>query len=501
MMEPMSMFPGINPQSPPPPQPPGPGGPPPDPGSRRGAKVAWVLIALLMSTLVISNQVFGPEAPKPPVREAGQVLPPESGDPFTLSTKLTVALKEAMGMTQREAEEGMRSLESAARTAGGTATEQVRLAIAAAELVGPEAGVERLGRIAAPTGGLLEQDIAALRRAYENEGRVTDAAELQGLVERHGWFGRLAGTHGLAKSDPAREAIFAFLPRLIAAGLLVALVLTVAVVGGIAASITMMVRLSAGEVRPAFVPPAPGGSAYLETFPFFVLGYLCLHFGFDLYVTLKGSVGPGVPVVQLAMQWVLVLFPLYAVVFRGVPFQQWRKDVGLHRGAGFWREVWSGVWGYFAGLPLLAMAIGITFAVILLKGVVERLLNPHGEPEMPYNPIAELINSGSPGVLVMLFVLATVWAPLVEETVMRGCLFRHLRSRLPLVAAAVVSALFFGFMHGYNVLLLLPVITIGFTFALMREWRGSLIAPITAHFMHNATALTVVLTLLSALKE
>jgi membrane protease YdiL (CAAX protease family) len=496
MMEPMSMFPGIASQSNPPPQPPGVGGAPPDPGSRRGATIAWVLVALLMSVLVISNQVFGPEAPKPPVREAGQVLPPESGDPFTMTAKLMLALREAWGMKPVEAAETVRSLE------GGTLTpaERVRMAVVARELIGLEAGLERLERIEAE--GALAEDVDTLKRAYERrDGRVIDAAEQQGLAERHGWFGRLAAAHGLAPTDPARQALFEFFPKLALALGLVVLVLTVAVVGGIAASITMLVRLSAGKVRPAFVPPAPGGSVYLETFPFFVLGYLCLHFGFDLYVTLKGSVGPGVPVVQLGMQWVLVLFPLYAVVFRGVPFAQWRKDVGLHTGAGFWREVWSGVWGYFAGLPLLALAIGITFAVILLKGVFERLLNPHGEPEMPYNPIAELINSGSPGVVVMLFVLATVWAPLVEETVMRGCLFRHLRSRLGLIAAAVVSALFFGFMHGYNVLLLLPVITIGFTFALMREWRGSLIAPITAHFMHNATALTVVLTLLSALKE
>jgi membrane protease YdiL (CAAX protease family) len=72
---------------------------------------------------------------------------------------------------------------------------------------------------------------------------------------------------------------------------------------------------------------------------------------------------------------------------------------------------------------------------------------------------------------------------------------------LSAAAAAAVSALFFGFMHGYSVILLLPVITIGFVFALMREWRGSLVPVMVGHFMHNATALTLVLVLLSAMKE
>jgi membrane protease YdiL (CAAX protease family) len=56
-------------------------------------------------------------------------------------------------------------------------------------------------------------------------------------------------------------------------------------------------------------------------------------------------------------------------------------------------------------------------------------------------------------------------------------------------------------MHGYNILLLGPVICLGFVFALMREWRGSLIGSMTAHFLHNATALALVLLALSALKD
>jgi membrane protease YdiL (CAAX protease family) len=89
----------------------------------------------------------------------------------------------------------------------------------------------------------------------------------------------------------------------------------------------------------------------------------------------------------------------------------------------------------------------------------------------------------------------------VEEAVFRGGMYRQLRSRLSVLGAAGISALTFGLMHGYMFLLLGPVICLGFVFALMREWRGSLIASMTAHFMHNATTLVFVFLALSALKD
>jgi len=460
----------------------------PDPGSRLGAKVAWVLSFLLMTVLVVKNQVLDAEAPVPMQTNPVEVRPPEAGDAVSLTMKFGAAFKQFLG--PEAARQTVDSLAQSARTDA----EKVRLAIVAGELVGEKEALARLAEVKAE--GVLADDVRVLREAYEGAGKVTDPAQKQQLIDRHGWFGKLASLHGVPDSDPAREELFAFVgPVLFAMALMVG-VLFVAVVGGIAAFISMLVQLSNGKIRRAFVPPAPGGSVYLEVFPFFVAGFLALSTGFALYAHWSGSKSPNLAVAQLATQWVLALFPLYPVVFRGVPFAQWRREVGLHSGAGFWREVGAGIYGYFAGLPLLAAAIMVSFAVIMVKMWMS---GPDATP--PQNPIMEVLGQGSTAVVVALFVLATCWAPLVEETVLRGCLFRHLRSRWKLVGAAVVSALFFGLMHGYNILLLSPVITIGFVFALMREWRGSLIGSITAHFLHNATVMTVVLVLLYALQE
>jgi len=88
-----------------------------------------------------------------------------------------------------------------------------------------------------------------------------------------------------------------------------------------------------------------------------------------------------------------------------------------------------------------------------------------------------------------------------NEAVFRGALYRHLRSRWAWPLAAAVTALAFGFMHGYPVLLLGPVISLGFGFALLREWRGSIISSMTAHCIHNAGVLMILLTVLGLIGD
>jgi len=196
---------------------------------------------------------------------------------------------------------------------------------------------------------------------------------------------------------------------------------------------------------------------------------------------------------------VLLVVPLYPLL-RGVRWGELKAAMGWHRGEGVWREIGAGLLGYFAGLPLLVIAGLITFGGIALRGLLRKGGPGEGGPETMDNPIVELVTTAGPWTLALLFVLATVWAPLVEESVFRGAFYRHLRSRAMVIVAAIGSAVVFGLMHGYDLILLLPVMTIGLVFALVREWRGSLIGPMVAHGLHNATILALVIGLFSILK-
>jgi membrane protease YdiL (CAAX protease family) len=118
------------------------------------------------------------------------------------------------------------------------------------------------------------------------------------------------------------------------------------------------------------------------------------------------------------------------------------------------------------------------------------------EPPSPSNPVVDIVTSGDAMTLVLLYSLVSIWAPVVEESIFRGALFRHLRSRMGVIAAAVASALLFGVMHGYEWMLLSPVIALGLIFAMMRDQRGSLIAPVVMHALHNGILMACMLVVL-----
>jgi membrane protease YdiL (CAAX protease family) len=190
-------------------------------------------------------------------------------------------------------------------------------------------------------------------------------------------------------------------------------------------------------------------------------------------------------VIQVCAQWMLLVCPLWPLI-RGMGWHRYRQAIGWHRGKGVFREIGAGILAYFAGLPLLVLGMGIALGLLALVTMF-RVAAGLGDPPPPDNALFDLATSTNPVILILFFLLATVWAPLCEESIFRGALYRHLRGRAGIVVSAIASALVFGLCHAYGPVLVMPVVMLGVTFALMREWRGSLIAPITAHAMHNAT--------------
>ena len=98
------------------------------------------------------------------------------------------------------------------------------------------------------------------------------------------------------------------------------------------------------------------------------------------------------------------------------------------------------------------------------------------------------VTSTAPTVTAFSVVLAVatmvVVAPVVEEIVFRGLLFGALAPRLGVFAAAVVTALLFGFVHGDPVLF--PALAaLGFVAALAYAATGNLIVPIILHALNN----------------
>jgi membrane protease YdiL (CAAX protease family) len=168
--------------------------------------------------------------------------------------------------------------------------------------------------------------------------------------------------------------------------------------------------------------------------------------------------------VQLATALGFLLVPFAIAAQRGAGWREALRQLGLRR---FQRSA----------LKWMAAAIGVyllfSFAYVALFGP------PHQKD------IAE--GFGAVPVQVLLIVVA---APISEETCFRGMLFGGLRTRLPRLAAALLSGLVFGALHattGFSAVP--PLILFGFVLALLYERTGSIVPGIMLHMLNNAVAL------------
>ncbi|MEO1585019.1 MAG: CPBP family intramembrane glutamic endopeptidase, partial [Planctomycetota bacterium] len=390
-------------------------------------------------------------------------------------------------------------------------------------MIGPEAFEERSGEAAAlvrrageAPRGLSEaatqsllSDLETARRCFAGEAVVDD--DVDALVARHGWFGELAAAQDdAARYDELTSGGGLLLGLLIGGGLVLVLVF----LAGVVLLILAVVFAATGTLRGRFMPPTVGGSVYLETFTVFVIGFLLLQLvGAVLAVPVANGAmdAKTAGLIGLGSQWLLLLTVLWPLV-RGVPVRSWREGMGLTAGRGVFREIGAGVLGYVAGIPLYVAAAAITALLIRIRAVLIGFGQAGGSgsggaaeappvigPSGQVNPVFEMVAGQDVLGIVLLGSLVVVWAPLVEELIMRGALYRHLRSRLYWLVSAGVTALLFGVLHQYDVLLLLPVISLGLVFAIVREWRVSVIGCITGHLLHNATVFGIVLTLIAVL--
>lgn len=482
-----------------------PGREPRDPGSRGLAVFAWIAFVVLLLAVVVSNQLGGrPSAKAAPLAQgptpASVVV--DDSDQFTLNAKLVTKMYVVLKDDFKAPASDLGELPKSVKQAATNDADHVRAAMVLANLEGDNAALEYLGQQKFDDKEPFAADAVLLAGslAPENPTPLTDA-QRDALRKRYGWFAEVFFTRDASPSDPARAKLVGGGGRLIAGLALAGAALVVAFIGGITAMVVMLARISNGQVRRRFVPPTPGGSVFIETAAVFVGAFLLFHLAVGavaaFYQAKYNAPPEWLKSATLAGQWVLVVVPFWPLA-RGMKFGEWRRAIGWHAGRGFWREVGAGVFGYFASLPLLGLAMVVTFMLVILQGVIEQAIF-HKKPEPPSNPIADLVTGGSAVQVVLIYVLATLWAPLVEESIFRGALFRQMRGRLHWLLAAVLSGLCFGVMHGYSGVLLIPVITIGFCFAMIREWRGSLIPTATAHFLHNATVLGIVLLVLGSL--
>jgi len=320
--------------------------------------------------------------------------------------------------------------------------------------------------------------LAELTRTAVREG--VGEGDRESLRSYLGWFAELARRPGLL--PPAGEASIRKRAFVVFGVMGVLAVLAAgAFVAGAGLLVLHLRRIRTGKVVNAFVPSALRSGILLESFALY-LGILSTS---GLAAAFLGStvgvVGYGLAVVlPLGWPWV-----------RGISWREFRLAVGLHRGEGFWREVGAGCVGY---LGLLAIAsIGIVLMLALSFIVEVSNAGPEGAggggdrtfsgPET--HPVVGWIYEGNLSVRLACFVLAAGFAPVFEELFFRGALQGYFRGRFRFLVSALMTGLLFAALHPQGAFAIPALAGIGVGFSLLREWRDSLIAPMTAHAINN----------------
>ena len=345
---------------------------------------------------------------------------------------------------------------------------------------------------------------------HETAASLTDAQK-DGFKQRHGWFAELALSRGDTTStlrEAASRQGWTVIIVLIAVcalvftagctGLVLLILFAIRVFGGTWKWRMERPRVEGEWPREAGVADeaqrtvalATPGSVWLETVAVFFASFLGIKLmGMGLHAAKVNE--DALVTFTLAAQWAVAL-SIFWPLARGMTWARWKQDIGWRAPRGVLREVGAGVAGYVAGLP-------VYFAMALVVVVITLIIGffTGSEPKPAGNRITDLLGGGAVWQIFVIYLLATVWAPVVEESIFRGCLFRHLRRRTGVILAGLGSALVFAVLHGYVIQGLIMVGTLGFWFALMREWRGSIVASMTAHAIHNGVVMAVMLIVLS----
>ncbi len=330
---------------------------------------------------------------------------------------------------------------------------------------------------------LIEQ-IAANRGGVQAPQTLDISDDDAKLLDKNlPWFGPLLVS--TAHRDAAFEAALERSQiKLMIALVAFACIVLVAGLGGVVWLVILAVRVA----RNALVDPLRDPSLCGSTLPWMFAGWfimtIVIAIALSIVVSraerLSGAGALLITIVAMSLPLIAVMLPMRT----GKSWQQIRRDIGLHSGRGVLRECAYGVTVYATAIPLLV--VGAVLAMILA------LIFPQDLAGASHPIQKELFEGDGTERLLLLFIAAVV-APIVEEIIFRGVLFRHLRdlSRrwgrgLSFCASAIGSSVIFAAIHPQGIVFVPILGALAVAFCLAREMRGSLISCMVAHGINNA---------------
>lgn len=344
-------------------------------------------------------------------------------------------------------------------------------------------------------GGELSDEEARVARAMLelHEGRGLGRDDLDVLSRELGpFFGRLAEAASLANTDPSgarayraglEDEGYRFLR------LVVGLAAAVVMVGIVGAILLVAFVRSGAAARTWRAPPAPGrvpAHLMLETFALYLVLFV------SAMLLLPFVVRPRSGLEVLAINLVVQIALLGAIAWpagasgRGAAAVRRRdvfSDLGFVRGEGPGREAPWGAAGYAAFVACAPILFAISalvrnaFGLDAVSGAHPAAVPMAGGASLPER--------------VALLALAVVVAPVLEEIMFRGFFYRALRAGAGSGGAIAISAVFFAAVHPQGWIGFPLLVGVGAMLATLREWRGTIWAPIAAHMCVNGVTMAI----------
>jgi membrane protease YdiL (CAAX protease family) len=172
---------------------------------------------------------------------------------------------------------------------------------------------------------------------------------------------------------------------------------------------------------------------------------------------------------------ILGMFYLHSVLKRqGVSW----SAIGWQIDARWGRDILYGILAWTASLPLTA-----------LLGALSRLIFRNDATTEP-NPILPLVTAETdPMGQLLIFALAAIAAPVVEEIFFRGALLTAFRTKWNWVVSVLLSAVLFAVVHPIQDWL--PIFALGCSLGIVRVIRGNLLPCIVMHMLQNGMTFLV----------
>lgn len=321
----------------------------------------------------------------------------------------------------------------------------------------------------------------------------------ESLESQLGWFGALLDASPEQLSEiktSAEKKVVIIMGIIICIGFLG--------IGGFIGLITCLIQVFSGKIKTKLLAPAKRHGIYVEVFAIWLFAFVAI-------MSVAGLLAGQIAKDDAFTEMIFTLFAFFSSLlvlfwarFRGVSWELIRVDIGWSKGSGFAKECIVGIAGYAMMLPFLGVGILLTLVLIGIQHYFNGGVDPFSGTNSGAHPIIVEIAEGGWQVRILLVALAAIAAPIVEETMFRGLLYRQLRSvscglgiALSIILSVLLTSFLFAAIHPQGWVAIPALMGIAVGMNLVREWRGSLIPSMMVHGISNGIVTSMMLVFLS----